>query len=124
MAREQAVEFQKISGAVVKRTGPLVAVTVTPPDLDTAERILGKINYRASVTVNEKAPVNEIKGFAKMILDMFVLAGIILGFCIMGGVGFAGYRILSRKMWQKQDSSAMIVLGLEKTPQLNPAAKE
>ena len=59
--------------------------------------------------------MNEIKGFAKMILNMFVLAGIILGFCIMGGVGFAAYRILSRKMWQKEDSSAMIVLGLEKT---------
>jgi hypothetical protein len=121
MAREQAVEFQKIAGAVVKRTGPLVAVTVAPADLDTAERIMGKINYRATVTINEKAPVNEIKGFAKMILDMFVLAGIILGFCIMGGVGFAGYRILSGKMWRKQDSSGMIVLGLEKTPQLNTA---
>jgi len=124
MAREQALEFQKISGAVVKRTGPLVAVTVSPVDTDAAERILGKINYRASVTVNEKVPVNEVKGFAKMILSMFVLAGIILGFCIMGGVGFAGYRILSRKMWQKQDSSAMIVLGLEQTSPSNPGAKE
>jgi hypothetical protein len=124
MAREQAVEFQKIAGAVVKRTGPLVAVTVNPSDPDTAERILGKINYRASVTINEKAPANEIKGFAKMILDMFVLAGIILGFCIMGGVGFAGYRILSRKMWQKQDSSAIILLDIEKTPGLNPGVRE
>jgi hypothetical protein len=115
MARQQALEFQKIPGAMVKRTGPLVVETIDPPDADAAERILGRINYQASVTVNEKPPVNEIKGFAKMILSMFVLAGIILAICVMGGVGFAGYRILSRKMWQKEDSSAMITLDLERT---------
>jgi hypothetical protein len=115
MARQQALEFQKIPGAMVKRTGPLVVATVQPPDPDAAERILGRINYQASVTVNEKPPVDEIRGFAKMILNMFVLAGIILVICVMGGVGFAGYRILSRKMWQKEDSSAMITLDLGQT---------
>lgn len=115
MARAQAAEFQKISGAVVKRTGPLVAATVNPPDPDAAERILGKINYQADVTLNEKTPQSEIKGFAKMILNVFVLAGIVLALCVVGGIGFAGYRIMSGKMWQKEDTAAMIVLGLEKS---------
>jgi hypothetical protein len=115
IARQQAAEFQKIPGAMVKRTGPLVVVSLQPPDADAAERLLAKINYQASVTVNEKPPVNEIKGFAWAILNMFFLAGIILVICIMGGVGFAGYRILSRKMWKKEDPSVMITLDLGQT---------
>jgi hypothetical protein len=116
MAREQAVEFQKIPGAVVKRTGPLVVATLNPPDADAAERILGKINYQADVTVNETTPQSEVKGFAKMILNIFVLAGVVLALCIVGGVGFAGYRIMSRKMWQKEVTPAMIVLGIDAKP--------
>src|SRR5262249_33159012 len=40
MARERSEEFQKIPGAVVKRTGPLVAAILSPPDADSAERLL------------------------------------------------------------------------------------
>ena len=114
MAREQAAEFQKIPGAVVKRTGPLVVATVNPPDRDAAERILSKINYQASVTLNEPTPQSQAKGLARMILNIFVLAGIVLAMCVVGGVGFAGYRIMSRKMWRKEETAEMIVLGLGK----------
>jgi len=116
MAREQAAELQKIPGAVVKRTGPLVIATVNPPDPDAAERILGKINYQANVTLNEPTPQSQAKGLAKMILNIFVLAGIVLVMCVVGGVGFAGYRIMSRKMWRKEETVEMIVLGLGKNP--------
>ena len=114
MAREQAAEFQKIPGAVVKRTGPLVIATVNPPDRDAAERILSKINYQANVTLNEPTPQSQAKGLARMILNIFVLAGIVLGMCVVGGLGFAGYRIMSRKMWRKEEMAEMIVLGLGK----------
>jgi len=116
MAREQAVEFQKIPGAVVKRTGPLVVATLNPPDPDVAERILSKINYQASVTLNEPTPQSQAKGLARMILNIFVLAGIVLGMCVVGGLGFAVYRIMSRKMWRKEETVEMIVLGLGKNP--------
>jgi len=114
MAREQAAEFQKIPGAVIKRTGPLIVATLNPPDPDAAERILGKINYQANVTLNEPTPQSQAKGLARMILNIFVLAGIVLAMCILGGVGFAGYRIMSRKMWRKEEMAEMIVLGLGK----------
>lgn len=116
MAREQAAEFQKIPGAVVKRTGPLVVATIKPPDPDAAERILGKINYQANVTLNEPTPQSQAKGLAKMILNIFVLAGIVLAMCVVGGLGFAGYRIMSRKMWRKEETVEMIVLDLGKNP--------
>jgi hypothetical protein len=114
MAREQAAEFQKIPGAVIKRTGPLVAAILNPPDPDAAERILGKINYQANVTLNEPTPQSQAKGLARMILNIFVLAGIVLAMCVVGGLGFAGYRIMSRKMWRKEEMAEMIVLGLGK----------
>ena len=114
MAREQAAEFQKIPGAVVKRTGPLVVATLNPPDADAAERILSKINYQANVTLNEPTPQSQAKGLARMILNIFVLAGIVLGMCVVGGLGFAGYRIMSRKMWRKEERAEMIVLDLGK----------
>jgi len=124
MAREQAVEFQKIPGAVVKRTGALVVATINPPDADAAERILGKINFQAGVTVNETTPQSEVKGFARMILNIFVLAGIVLAVCVVGGIGFAVYRIMSRKMWQKEDTAAMIVLDLDKSLPKGTSSKE
>lgn len=114
MARDQAEAFRKIPGAMVKRTGPLVAVTVAPPDPDAAERLLGKVNYQANITENQKVPVNEVKGFASALLSMIVLAGIVLCMCIVAGISFGGFRILARKYWQKEDPYAMIVLNLDK----------
>jgi hypothetical protein len=50
MARERLVEFQKVPGAMVKRAGPLVAVTIDPPDLDSAERLLAQVKYETNLT--------------------------------------------------------------------------
>ena len=114
MAREQATAMQGIAGAIVKRTGPLVVVTVAPPDADAAERILGKVNYQATLTENEKVPANEVKGFAGALMNMFALAGIILCLCVVAGVGFGGFRIVARKIWPHQDPASMIVLDIDR----------
>ena len=116
MAREQANEMQKASGAVVKRTGPLVAAIMNPPDADAAERLLGKVNYIATVTEGEKVPQNEIKGFAKDLLNMFALAGIVLILCVVAGVGFGWFRVVGRKLFHQEDPGAMITLGLRNHP--------
>lgn len=113
MARERLLEFQKIPGAMVKRAGPLVAVTIDPPDLDSAERLLAQVKYEANLTWSQKVPVNEVKGFARTLLTMFVLAGVILGMCVVAGIAFGGFRILARKMGRRVDSDAMITLGLD-----------
>jgi len=42
IAMQRVTEFEKLSGAVVKRSGPLVAVTLAPPDPDFAEHVLGQ----------------------------------------------------------------------------------
>jgi len=113
MAREQLVEFQKIPGAMVKRAGPLVAVTIDPPDLDSAERLLAQVRYETNLTWSQKVPTNEVKGFARTLLNIFVLAGIILGMCLVAGIAIGGFKVLARKMGRRVDPDAMITLGLD-----------
>ncbi len=113
VARERLVEFQKIPGAMAKRAGPLVAVTIDPPDLDAAERLLAQVKYEASVTLTQKVPVNEVKGFARTIVNIFVLTGIVGAMCIVAGIAFGGFKVLARKMGREVDPDAMITLGLD-----------
>ncbi|HTB15928.1 MAG TPA: DUF6599 family protein [Bryobacteraceae bacterium] len=113
MARERLLEFQKIPGAMAKRAGPLVAVTIDPPDLDSAERLLAQVKYETNLTWSQKVPTNEVKGFARTLINIFVLAGIILGMCLVAGVAFGGFKILARKMGRRVDPDAMITLGLD-----------
>jgi hypothetical protein len=113
MARERLLEFQKIPGAMVKRAGPLVAVTIDPPDLDSAERLLAQVRYETNLTWSQKVPTNEVKGFARTLINIFVLAGIILGMCLVAGIAFGGFKILARKMGRRVDPDSMITLGLD-----------
>jgi hypothetical protein len=98
LARERFEEFRKLPGAVVKRTGPLVALAMNPPDPDAAERLLGHIRYEAAVTANEPIRQNFNTGLSNMILSIFALAGIFIGMSIIAGVGFGGFRALRRKL--------------------------
>ena len=112
IARERYDQFQQIPGAVAKRLGPLVAVTIAPPDLDAAERILAQIKYETNLTWNEKVEGNPEKGFARTLLYIFIFAGVMVGICIVAGIGFGGVRIVARKLGWKEESNSMITLHL------------
>ncbi len=101
LARERTEELQKMPDSLARRVGSLAAVILGPPDLDAAERLLAKIHYEQNLTWNEKVPVNPAQGMAKILLNIFVLAGILLGLCVITGIGFGGFRILARKMGRK-----------------------
>ena len=48
-------DFRGIPGGnIVKRSGPLVAVVLNPPDADAAERLLALVKYQA---VSDPRPV-------------------------------------------------------------------
>jgi len=111
-ARERAAEFQKLAGAVVKRSGPLVAVTLAPPDADEAEKLLGKVNYQVNVTWSEnvnKAPEGNI---GDLLMGAVKLIGALVGFTILAGLGYAGFRITMRK-WGITHDEEMVTLHLE-----------
>lgn len=112
MAREQTEAFRKIEGAVVKRSGPLVAVTVQPPDPDMAQRVLAQVRYGASLTLSENIPQDFNKGLSNMILSIMALAGILIGLSIVFGVGFGGFRVLMLKLGLREDPGNITVLRL------------
>lgn len=112
MARERYQEFQKIEGAVARRVGSLVAITIAPPDADAAERVLSKVKYETNLTWNEKVPQNEIKGTAKLIIDIFIFSGLLVGLCLIAGLLYGGARVFARKMNRGEDPDAMITLHL------------
>ena len=112
IARERYDEFAKIPGAMVKRAGPLVAVTVQPPDADAAERVLAQVRYASNVTLNAAAPVSgrQVSG---MVLSIMMLAGFILFLCVIAGIGFGAFRVILRKLgWWTEESHTMTILHL------------
>lgn len=112
IARERLVEFRMLPRTVVKRTGPLVAVILNPPDADEAERLLAKVNYRANITWDQYASDPGLS-FVEFILTAFALIGLLLLFALILGAIFGGLRFL--RFWRKVgEEDPMILLHLEK----------
>lgn len=109
IAIQQLKVFQNLPGAMAKRSGPLVAVTVAPSDPDAAERLLSQVRYQANITQAERVP-GPRDNVGELIVNIFVLAGILIAIFLVGGLVFGFLRSWIR--WGKTDE-AMIVLHLE-----------
>ncbi|MGA3240280.1 MAG: DUF6599 family protein [Bryobacteraceae bacterium] len=112
IAMDRVGAFQNLPGAVAKRSGPLVAVVVSPPDADEAERLLAQVQYRADITQQEHIPTRR-DNIGNLVVNAFILAGILLVFCVVGGLGVGGMKVLRRRGKNGEDGDAMITLHLE-----------
>jgi hypothetical protein len=112
IAMQQIAEIGKLPGAIVKRSGPLVAVTLAPPDPDTAERILGQVRYQAVVTRDEYVPTRR-DNVGELLLNIFILIGILLAFSVVSGLAVGGFRALQRRGKNADELEPMIILHLE-----------
>jgi hypothetical protein len=110
VSRDRQEAFQKLPGTLAKRSGPLLAVMVQPPDADAAERVLGLVQYQANLTSNEEVPEHAARGVAKLVLTGFALAGFLGGLSIVVGVGFGGFRFVLRKLGRAEDLGGLITL--------------
>jgi len=118
MARQQTPPFEAIPGAVVKRTGPLVAVvmplTASESTKSAALELLSQVNYAGSVAWNQPMPlILRPQTAAQMLIGIFTLAGVVIGFCFVSGLIFAGIRIAMRKFGYSGADGAMTTLHLE-----------
>jgi hypothetical protein len=111
MAMQQAPEFQKLPGAVVKRSGPMIAVVLAPPDPDFAEHLLGQVRYQAEITRDEYVPTQRDNP-GVLLYNAFVLIGILLVFAVVSGLIFGGLRTFRHRGKKGQEADAMITLGL------------
>ncbi len=113
IARERLAAFQGLPNCVVKRSGPLLAVVVDPPDHDEAERLLARVNYRVSITWDEPLGSKPEPTLLDLILTALGLIGLLVGFAVLAGLLFAGYRALARKAAGPGGDEPMIMLHLE-----------
>lgn len=113
IAMQQAASLGKLPGAEVKRSGPLVAVILSPPDPDAAERLLGEVRYRAEVTRNEYVPTLR-DNIGNLVVNAFVLTGLLLVFCVASGLALGGSRALLRRFRKGEEPEAIVTLHLDR----------
>jgi len=112
IARLQTAQFQQIAGAMVKRSGPLVAVILSPPNPDAAEKLLSLVRYQADVTLDERVNTRR-DNIGNLVINAFVLIGILLCFALVGGLAFGSVRAFLRRGGRGEAADAMIVLHLQ-----------
>jgi hypothetical protein len=112
IARQQTAQFQQIAGAMVKRSGPLVAVTLSPANPDAAERLLSLVRYQADITLDERVNTRR-DNIGNLVINAFVLIGILLCFSLVGGLAFGSVRAFLRRDGRGEAADAMIVLHLQ-----------
>jgi Family of unknown function (DUF6599) len=111
IARERNADFQKISGAMVKRAGPLVAVVLSPLNADDAERLLAQIRYAPTITLDEHVP-SARDNIGNLVVNAFRLTGLLLIFCLVAGLSFGGFRALFGRAGPSGDPEGVISLHL------------
>ncbi len=111
IAKQQTAQFQKIGGAMVKRSGPLVAVVLSPSNPDAAEKLLSLIRYQADITLDERVNTRR-DNIGNLVINAFVLIGILLIFASVGGLAFGSVRAFLRRGGRGDAADAMIVLDL------------
>lgn len=111
IAKERFAEFSKLPGTLTKRSGTLVVALLDPPDLDEAERLLAKIRFQGHITWNERTPTRR-DNLADLILNVFLLVGVLMAFFLVAGLAFGGVRTFLRRGGKGGEDEAMITLHL------------
>ncbi len=113
IAKLRLQEFLKVPGVMGKRSGPLVAVIPVPSSPDSAERLLAQVQHRATLTVDAKLPAKD-ENMGTILTNIFILTGILIGFCVFAGLMFGGFRIFAERfLGAAKPGDAMITLHLE-----------
>jgi len=111
IAMQRVLEFQRVTGAVAKRSGPMVAIVLNPPDPDYAENLLAQVRYQAQVTTDEYVPIRR-DNIGDLVINAFVLIGILLAFAVVSGFALGGFRAFRRRSRHGEEADALIELHL------------
>lgn len=82
-----------------KRTGPIIVIASGPLSQKEANSLLESINYEADVTWNENTYVSKKDNLANLLFNVIVLCAILIGFALVAGLAFGGFRILMKRIF-------------------------
>ena len=81
-----------------KRTGPIVAIATGAVSQGEARALLSAVNYEADVTWNENTFQGKKNSLANLLLNVFLLCGILIVFAAVAGLAFGGIRIFFNRI--------------------------
>ena len=113
MAIERARAFGTLTGAAVKRSGPLLAVIPDRAGNSGAARLLEEIAYNPNFTWNEYVPKDTPQDAAKMILAIVSLAGVLIVLSFVLGLFFGGSKILAKRFGMAHAENGFTSLHLD-----------
>jgi hypothetical protein len=83
-----------------RRVGPLLALAIRPADTVAADRLLSAVAYESDVTWNERVPkVDEARSWARFLLGVFLLIGVLFLFAVIMGLGFGLLRVVLQRRY-------------------------
>lgn len=83
----------------VKRTGPIVVIAGGPLSESEGKALLASVNYDANVTWNENTFFTKRDNLANLLVNVIILCFIIIGFALVAGVAFGGFRVLAKRFF-------------------------
>ncbi|MGH9505040.1 MAG: DUF6599 family protein [Terriglobales bacterium] len=100
-----------------KRTGPMVVIATGAISQGEARALLSAVNYEADVTWNENTYQGKKNNLGNLLLNVFLLCGILIVFASVAGLAFGGIRIffnriLPEKVLHREQPSDFISLNL------------
>ncbi len=82
-----------------KRTGPILVIAAGPISESEAKSLLAPISYEADVTWNENTYLSKKNNVANFLFNAILLCLIVVGFSLVGGLAFGGFRVLIKRFY-------------------------
>jgi hypothetical protein len=117
-AQPQAGSPIAIAGPIFdKRTGPMLVIANGAISQGEARALLSSVNYEADVTWNENTYQGKKNNIGNLLLNVFLLCGILIVFASVAGLAFGGIRIffnhiLPEKVLHREKDTDFISLNL------------
>lgn len=84
---------------MVKRTGPIIALTTGNLSQGDTKSLLSQINYDADVTWNQNTYFTRRDNAANLIVGVVILAAIVCGLGLVAGLVFGGFRLTIKRFF-------------------------
>ena len=124
-------EYDRRAGRIPfsdKRTGPIVVIATGTISQGEARSLLSAVNYEADVTWNENTFQGKKNNLGNLLINVFLLCGILIVFAGVAGLAFGGIRIffnhiLPEQVLHREKDTDFISLNLSEGQEEAPDSK-